>query len=45
MLCELLKKNISRYKSRMKNMLEEQLDLINEMDTDEYKINDRDDIL
>lgn len=42
---ELLKKNITRYKNRMKTMLEEQLDLINDMDTEEYKINDRDDIL
>ncbi len=41
---ELLKKNITRYKSRMKTMLEQQLDLINDMDTDD-KINDRDDIL
>lgn len=42
---ELLKKNITRYKSRMKSMLEHQLDLINDMDTEDYKINDRDDIL
>lgn len=42
---ELLKKNINRYKSRMKNMLEQQLDLINDMDSEDYKINDRDDIL
>lgn len=42
---ELLKKNITRYKSRMKTMLEHQLDLINDMDTEDYKINDRDDIL
>jgi len=42
---ELLKKNITKYKNRMKTMLEEQLDLINDMDTEEYKISDRDGIL
>ena len=42
---ELLKKNITKYKNKMKTMLEEQLDLINDMDTEEYKISDRDDIL
>ena len=42
---ELLKKNISRYKSKMKTMLEEQLDLVNEMDSEDLKIYDGDDIL
>ena len=42
---EMLKKNINMYKSRMRTMLEQQLDLINDMDSSEYKINDRDEIL
>lgn len=42
---EMLKKNINMYKKRMKTMLEQQLDLINDMDSDEYKVNDGEDIL
>jgi cell division initiation protein len=42
---ELLKKNITMFKRRMKTMLEQQLQLVDDMDTDDYKLNDRDDIL
>jgi cell division initiation protein len=42
---ELLKKNINLFKRRMKTMLEQQLQLVEDMDTNDYKLNDRDDIL
>jgi cell division initiation protein len=42
---ELLKKNITLFKRRVKTMLEQQLQLVDDMDTNDYKINDRDDIL
>lgn len=42
---ELLKKNISVYKKRMRTMLENQLNIIDDMDNDDYKVDDRDDIL
>lgn len=42
---ELLKKNINMYKNRMRTMLEQQLDLINDMDSSDTKIDDRDEIL
>jgi cell division initiation protein len=42
---EILKKNITMFKRRMKTMLEQQLQLVDDMDTDDYKLDDRDDIL
>ncbi len=42
---ELLKKNINMYKKRMRTMLEQQLNIIDDMDSEDYKVDDRDDIL